>query len=142
MILGLGIDVIEVARVTNALGKYGERIENRVFTPGERSDCSRRVDRDLALAARFAAKEACLKALGTGWAGGVSFRQVEVRRDAAGRPSLRLHGRAAEEARRLGVTEIHVSLSHQPGVAVAVVVLEGKAGDRPEVKTPESRPAR
>jgi holo-[acyl-carrier protein] synthase len=126
MVLGIGVDVIEVARVSRALEKHRERLEDRVFTAEERSDCAGRVDRDLALAARFAAKEACLKALGTGWAGGVSFRQVEVQRDAAGRPSLRLHGRAAETAAELGVTSTHLSLSHQPSVAVAVVVLEGE----------------
>jgi holo-[acyl-carrier protein] synthase len=126
MVLGIGVDVVEVARVSRALERHRERLENRVFTAEERSDCAGRVDRDLALAARFAAKEACLKALGTGWAGGVSFRQVEVRRDSAGRPSLRLHGRAAEKAASLGVTATHLSLSHQPSVAVAVVVLEGE----------------
>lgn len=126
MVLGIGVDVVEVARVSRALEKHGERLENRIFTAEERSACAGRVDRDLALAARFAAKEACLKALGTGWAGGVSFRQVEVQRDAAGRPSLLLHGRAAETAADLGVTATHLSLSHQPSVAVAVVVLEGE----------------
>jgi holo-[acyl-carrier protein] synthase len=125
MVLGIGVDVVEVARVGRALEKYRERLENRVFTAEERSDCAGRVDRVLALAARFAAKEACLKALGTGWAGGVSFRQIEVRREASGRPALRLHGRAAETAAGLGVTATHLSLSHQPNVAVAVVVLEG-----------------
>ena len=126
MVLGIGVDVVEVARLSRALEKHPVRLEERVFTAEERSDCAGRVDRDLALAARFAAKEACLKALGTGWAGGVSFLQVEVQRDAAGRPSLRLHGRAAETAAGLGVTATHLSLSHQPSVAVAVVVLEGE----------------
>ena len=131
MVLGIGVDVIEVARVQNALEKYRERIENRVFTAEERSDCAGRVDRTLALAARFAAKEACLKALGTGWANGLSFRQVEVRRDPSGRPSIRLHGRAADMAAALGVTATYLSLSHQPSVAVAVVVLEGEASGEP-----------
>jgi len=142
MVLGVGVDVMEVARVRRALKRYGERIENCVFTAGELSDCAGRVDRDLALAARFAAKEACLKALGTGWAGGVTFRQVEVHRDSSGKPSLRLHGRAAEEAARLGVTATHLSLSHQPTVAVAVVVLEGEAPSDPELKNPGDRPVR
>jgi len=142
MLLGVGVDVVEVARVSSALKRFGDRIENRVFTAAERSECAGRVDRDLALAARFAAKEACLKALGTGWAGGVTFRQVEVHRNAAGRPSLRLHDRAAEEAARLGVTAIHVSLSHQPSVAVAVVVLEGDSASEPELRNPEDPPTR
>jgi holo-[acyl-carrier protein] synthase len=125
MVLGVGVDVIEVVRMRRALERFGERFEARVFTDGELSACSGRGDRTLALAARFAAKEACLKALGTGWARGLALHQIEVVRDAAGRPSLRLYGRAAEEAASLGVKASHVSLSHQATVAVAVVVLEG-----------------
>jgi holo-[acyl-carrier protein] synthase len=128
MILGIGVDIVEVGRMRRALKRHGQRLEQRVFTPAERSDCAGRADQDLALAARFAAKEACLKALGTGWAEGLSFRQVEVNRGRDGRPTLRLHGAAAALADRRGVTATHVSLSHQPSVAVAVVVLEGGAG--------------
>ncbi len=125
MILGIGLDLLETARMARALAEHGGRFEDRVFTRSELQDCERRVDRAQALAARFAAKEACLKALGTGWAEGLTFRQVEVVRDARGKPSLRLEGAAAERARTLQVKAIHVSLTHQPGAAAAVVVLEG-----------------
>ena len=123
MILGLGIDLIETARLARALART-PGLEARVFTDGESADCAARGDRVQALAARFAAKEACLKALGTGWAAGLGFRQVEVVALAGGRPTLRLHGAAAARAASLGVTRIHVSLTHQPGAAAAVVVLE------------------
>ncbi len=128
MTIGVGIDLVEVARLASALAEHGARFEERVFTRGEIDDCAGRADRILALAARFAAKEACLKALGTGWAHGIGFREVEVVRDAAGRPSLRLHGAAAERARSIGAERFHVSLTHQPTMAAAVVVLEGNEG--------------
>lgn len=124
MILGLGLDLTETDRIARALERHGERFLERVFTEGERRDCAIRPDRVLALAARFAAKEACLKALGTGWAEGLSLRQVEVVRGPGGKPSLRLSGAAAERAAALGVGSLHVSLSHQPGMAAAVVVLD------------------
>src|SRR5262245_18866853 len=125
MIVGLGIDVVEVARLDAALREHGGRLEERVFTAKERETCASRADRSLALAARFAAKEACLKALGTGWAQGVGFRDIEVVREGNGPPALVLSGSAARRAAELGVVRSHVSLTHQPGIAAAVVVLEG-----------------
>jgi holo-[acyl-carrier protein] synthase len=124
VIVGLGIDLIEVARLEDALGRHGDRFVDRVFTGAERAACDHRADRVLALAARFAAKEACLKALGTGWAEGLGFRDVEVVRDGDGPPRIVLHGAAARRAEALGVLRSHVSLTHQPGIAAAVVVLE------------------
>ena len=124
MIRGLGIDLIEIRRLERALAAHGERLERRIFTDRERADCNSRRDRVQALAARFAAKEACLKALGTGWSQGLTFRSVEVVRTESGRPELRLHGAASERARREGITSLSVSLTHRPGVAGAVVVLE------------------
>jgi len=124
VIIGLGIDVLEVARMGEALRRHGEHFESRVFTDSERESCRNRGDRILALAARFAAKEACLKALGTGWAEGVGFRDVEVVRNGNEPPRLILHGGAARIAEARGVTRWHVSLTHQPGIAAAVVVLE------------------
>jgi len=123
--IGVGIDVVAIDRIARALDEHGGRFERRVFTQGEIDDCSGRVDRILALAARFAAKEACLKALGTGWSSGLGFRDVEVERDAAGPPRLRLHGAAAERASEIGATRFHLSLTHEATVAAAVVVLEG-----------------
>jgi holo-[acyl-carrier protein] synthase len=125
MIVGIGIDLVEVERITKALTRHGPRFERRVFTPKELEDCTDRVDRDQALAARFAAKEACLKALRTGWAEGLFFRQVEVTRAANGAPGLRLYEEAAKRAAAMGVRSVHVSLTHQPGIAGAIVLLEG-----------------
>ena len=125
MILGIGFDLLDVSRMARLLGGHGGRFESRVFTGAELSDCEGRVDRAQALAARFAAKEACLKALGTGWSQGLGFQQVEVLRADGGRPVLRLLGSAKARAEALGVTSAHVSLTHQKGMAGAVVVLEG-----------------
>jgi holo-[acyl-carrier protein] synthase len=124
MIVGIGLDVVATARMARSLAEEGEGFAERVFTPGERAACAERADRAQALAARFAAKEACFKALGTGWGDGVSFRQVEVVGLERGRPELRLTGPAAERAQALGVQRAHVTLSHEQDVAAAVVVLE------------------
>ncbi|HXV75195.1 MAG TPA: holo-ACP synthase [Candidatus Polarisedimenticolaceae bacterium] len=124
MIVGLGIDLVEVRRLAAALERHGGRFASRVYTARERADCATRGDRVLALAARFAAKEACLKALGTGWRDGLGFRQIEVTRGPTGAPRVRLTGAAAARAGQLGVDAIHVSLTHQATVAAAVVVLE------------------
>ena len=125
MILGIGLDVVETAKMGQLLAEHDQRFEERVFTPAERRDCGERVDRAEALAARFAAKEACFKALGTGWSQGVSFLQVEVRRPDGGAPTLALSGEAAARAQARGVKHVHVSLSHSAGVAAAAVILEG-----------------
>ncbi len=125
MIVGIGLDVVETAKIAQLLAELDARFEERVFTPAERRDCVERADKAEALAARFAAKEACFKALGTGWSQGVSFLQVEVRRVDGGAPTLELSGEAAARARARGVTHVHVSLSHSAGVAAAAVILEG-----------------
>jgi len=125
MVRGIGIDLLETERLERALSEHGDRFEQRVFTALELEQCRKRKDRTLALAARFAAKEACMKALGTGWAQGIGFRQIEIASADNGRPELRLTGAAAERARELGVTTLHVSLTHQPSSVAAVVVLEG-----------------
>ena len=124
LILGIGLDVVAIERISRSLGEGNGRFEELVFTPAEIAACARRADRERALAARFAAKEACFKALGTGWAGGVSFRQVEVIGAEGERPDLRLSGEAEARARALGVRKAHLSLSHEVDLAAAVVVLE------------------
>ncbi|MGH7532113.1 MAG: holo-ACP synthase [Gemmatimonadales bacterium] len=124
MILGIGIDVVAPERFTGSLGTEPGRGE-RLFTDAELDACRNRVDRAQALGARFAAKEAFLKALGTGWAEGIAFLQVEVVAVEGCRPAVRLAGRAAAQAQALGVQRVHVSLTHDAGVAAAVVVLEG-----------------
>ena len=123
MILGIGIDVVAIERIAKTLADGS--FETRVFTPGERAACRDRADRVQALAARFAAKEACFKALGTGLGQGVAFDRVEVIDVEGGRPDLRLTGSVAERAEALGVRRVHVTLSHELEVAAAVVVLEG-----------------
>ena len=116
--LGAGVDLIEIERVAGVLERHGERFLRRVFTPGEIAYCRGRAPN---LAARFAAKEAVMKSLGTGFRG-VGWRDVEVVRAPSGAPSPRLHGRALRRAERLGVTEIAISLSHSRGFAVAFAV--------------------
>ncbi|MGH7520149.1 MAG: holo-ACP synthase [Gemmatimonadales bacterium] len=126
MIVGIGLDIVETGQLRRLLTEQGDRFEQRVFTANERRTCNSRADREQALAARFAAKEACLKALGTGVDHGLSFLQVEiVEQEGGGGPALHLTGAAAERARERGVRHVHVSLSHQPGMAAAAVVLEG-----------------
>ncbi len=124
-VLGHGIDLTETARIGSMLDEHAERFLERCFTPREVADAGdgpRRVEH---LAARFAAKEAALKALGTGWSRGVGWTDVEVVRTASGRPELRVTGRAAEIAAERGVTRWHVSLTHTKGHAVASVIAEG-----------------
>jgi len=125
VILGIGLDVVATERIARSLADGNGRFAELVFTAAERAVCAPRADRAQALAARFAAKEACFKALGTGWAEGVSFQQIEVVGLEGGRPTLQLTGRAAERARALGVRQVHVTLTHEQHVAAAVVVLEG-----------------
>ena len=124
MIVGLGIDWVEIPRFSEIVARHGARFRWRVFTAAECEDCRGRADEVHSLAARFAAKEAAMKALGTGWSQGVGFRQIEVVRQPGGAPVLRLHDQAAVLAGQLQATRFHVSLTHQPGSAGAVVVLE------------------
>jgi holo-[acyl-carrier protein] synthase len=116
-----GVDLIQVQRIVALLDKYGERFARRVFSDRELSACGQRTDR---LAARFAAKEAVSKALGTG-IGRVGWREIEIVNDAAGRPTLELSGRAAELAAELGLREWSVSLSHTQEQAIAFVIAAG-----------------
>ncbi len=120
MIVGLGLDVVEVARVAQALARHGERFLFRCFLPGE---LARPHDPEH-VAGVFAAKEAAFKALGTGWGQGLGWHDVVVARDAAGKPSLSFRGPAQDVARARGVHQIQVSISHERLFAVAVVILE------------------
>ena len=127
MILGIGVDLVEVARMEKALGR-GERIVQRLFTPGEIEYCRRHKEPARHFAARFAAKESGMKALGTGWSNGVGWKDFEVRLDPRGRPNLLLSGRAAELAMAMGATHTVISLAHDGGFSIAVVAFEGMAG--------------
>jgi holo-[acyl-carrier protein] synthase len=122
-VLGVGIDLAEVARIGRLLERHGERFLERLCRDGE---CDRRrAHLDQHVAGLFAAKEAVLKALGTGWAQGLGFRQVEVVRGDGGAPRVRLHDEAAARAAALGVARIHLSITHERGFAAAVAVLDG-----------------
>ena len=124
-ILGIGVDLVEVPRVQRALARWGERFVARIFTESERLRAGEGPNRVLRLAARFAAKEAVMKALGTGRKG-VSWREIEVTNDPAGRPRVRLWGRAARVARKKRIREVHVSLTHGHEYAAAFAVAEGE----------------
>lgn len=130
MIVGLGMDIVEIDRIEAALERFGERFMRRILTPAERDIL--RGDPVRFLAVRFAAKEAASKALGTGIARGVGFQGLEVLRDALGKPELFLHQGAAERGRALGATRTLVSLTHGRDTAAAVVVLEADVPATPE----------
>ena len=124
MIVGTGIDIAEVPRIAQALARHGDRFLHRVFTDGEIRYCDSKANRIERYAARFAAKEASMKALGTGWNHGVRWRDIEVCRQPGGRPTITFHGKAAEFAARLGAVHIALSLSHTAEQAIAQVILE------------------
>lgn len=126
MILGLGLDLVSLPRMERSLERFGEHLLERVLTPAERALLPAAPGAKAAyVAARFAAKEAAVKALGTGFAQGVGPRDVEVVSLPSGRPELRLHGAAARRAREMGVVSAHLSLTHERDAAAAVAILEG-----------------
>lgn len=125
MIIGTGIDVAEPGRLEAAVKRRGRRFLERVFTPKEIAYCERHRNRWERYAARFAAKEAAFKALGTGWRRGVQWRDVEVTNAPSGRPTLTLSGQAAEVARAAGVRNISLSITHTPQFVLAQVIFEG-----------------
>lgn len=122
---GLGVDLVDVPRVRALLERHGDRFKERTFTTGEIAYCDGCADPAIHYAARFAAKEAAAKALGTGlWAEGVDWKDFEVTRAASGRPGLLLHHAAAAHAAALGVRATHLSLSHTRELAIAQVIFE------------------
>jgi holo-[acyl-carrier protein] synthase len=124
MVLGLGSDLIEIARIEESIARFGGRFLERVFTPAEIAYCREKRQAAESFAARFAAKEAGAKALGTGISQGIAWAEIEVRREATGRPTLHWSGRALDRARALGVRRTMLSLSHGREMALAVVVVE------------------
>lgn len=125
MILSVGADLCEIDRIEGVHARLGERFLDRILTADEKEYCLRKQQPWASVAARFAAKEAVMKCLGTGWTQGVTFRDIEVRRARGGAPGLLLHGRAAEHAAARGIACWHLSLSHSRGTALAMVVAEG-----------------
>jgi len=124
MIVGTGIDIAEVPRIQQAIERYGQRFLERIFTAAEMRYCDSKANRVERYAARFAAKEAAMKALGTGWNHGVRWRDCEVVRAPGGRPTMSFHGKAGEFAARLGVNHAALSISHTAQQAIAQVILE------------------
>jgi holo-[acyl-carrier protein] synthase len=125
MLIGTGVDLIEVERIAHSIERYGERFLRRVYTDHEIAYCRGRRGSAESFAARFAAKEAGAKALGTGISRGVTWNEFQVARNPGGRPVLELRGRAALLAKELGVHAIALSLTHTGSLAMATVVMEG-----------------
>lgn len=124
MIVGTGIDIAEVPRIAESITRFGDRFLRRVFTEGERLYCDSKANRMERYAARFAAKEAAMKALGTGWNFGVRWQDIEVARQPGSRPTIVFHGKAAEFAARLGTRNASLSITHTADQAMAFVILE------------------
>jgi holo-[acyl-carrier protein] synthase len=124
MIVGLGLDIAEIDRIEAAIMRHGASFIERLFTPNEVAYCERYKHKYERYAARFAVKEAAMKALGTGWRHGVRWRDIEVIREPSGKPGLRLEGVAREFADRLGVKHIAVSITHSGNLALAQVIFE------------------
>ncbi|HYR86333.1 MAG TPA: holo-ACP synthase [Terriglobia bacterium] len=124
MITGIGIDVIQNERIRESIDRFGDRFLRRIYTVRETEYCKKCANPAIHYAARFAAKEAAFKALGTGWAAGVKWADVEVERLPSGKPELHLYGEALARATSMGATRFHVSLTHDQLVSCAVVVLE------------------
>jgi holo-[acyl-carrier protein] synthase len=124
VIAGIGIDVAEVDRIREAIERHGHRFTSRIYTAAEIAYVERKANRFERYAARFAAKEAGMKAIGTGWKGGVRWQDFEVSNLPSGRPTLLLHGEAARIASVLGVRNIALSITHTAAQGVAIVILE------------------
>jgi len=124
MIVGTGIDIAEVPRIAESIQRFGDRFLRRVFTESEIQYCESKSNRIERYAARFAAKEAAMKALGTGWSRGVRWRDIEVFRQPGGRPTIKFHGKAADFAALMSTKNVALSLSHTSEQAIAQVILE------------------
>jgi holo-[acyl-carrier protein] synthase len=125
MIVGTGVDLAEVGRIRDAITRYGRRFIERIYTPAEIAYVERKANRFERYAGRFAAKEAGMKAIGTGWRRGVRWQDFEVTNLPSGRPTLKLHGEAARVAEQLGVKLISLSITHTAELGMAHVILEG-----------------
>jgi holo-[acyl-carrier protein] synthase len=124
VIVGIGIDLAEVERIRKAIERYGQRFTGRIYTTAETAYVERKANRYERYAARFAAKEAGMKAIGTGWKRGVRWQDFEVKNLPSGRPTLQFHGVAAQIADSLGVRNVALSLTHTAEQGMAIVILE------------------
>src|SRR6476660_2269013 len=125
MITGIGIDVVQNERIRDSIERFGDRFINRIYTEGEKGYCKNSANPAIHYAARWAAKEAAFKALGTGWAAGEKWKDVEVERLASGKPELHLYGEALTHATSMGANRFFVSLTHDQLISCAVVIFEG-----------------
>ncbi len=128
-VIGIGTDIIECLRIAKMIERHGELFINRVYTAEEIAYCQARKQATQHFAGRWAAKEAVLKTLGTGWRKGISWRDVEVRNDPSGKPSIELHGGARDVSLQLGITEVLCSISHCRSHATAYAMALGGGGD-------------
>ena len=126
MIVGSGIDIAEVERIAQSIARFGRRFTERIFTAEEMRYCESKANKAERYAARFAAKEAGMKALGTGWSRGVRWQDIEVRRLPGGRPTVAFHGKAGEIFTKLGGVRAHLSITHTKETAMAFVILESE----------------
>ncbi len=126
-VIGIGTDIVETSRIAQMIERHGELFLDRVYTPHEVGYCSVRKAATQHYAGRWAAKEAVLKALGTGWARGIRWRDVEVRNEIGGRPLIRLDGGALDASRRLGIDQVLISISHCQAYATAYAIAVGGA---------------
>jgi holo-[acyl-carrier protein] synthase len=124
LIIGLGVDISEVGRIKAAIERHGETFLRRLYTPTEREYCERFKNKYERYAGRFAAKEAAMKALGTGWSHGVRWRDIEVVREPGGKPTLKLEGVAGSIADRLGTKRMVLTITHSGNLAIAQVIFE------------------
>lgn len=124
MIIGTGIDICEISRMEALLSRRGDKTHDRLFTPEEVRYCESKARPAQSFAARFAAKEAVMKMLGTGWSAGVRWRDIEVRRGKGGPPTIQLYGEAALRAERMGIKRVHLSITHSGDLAVVHVIGE------------------
>lgn len=124
MIFGTGVDIVEIARIRKSLENHSPRFEARIFTSGETDYCQNKAEPAIHFAARFAAKEAVMKCLGTGMDQGIAFKDIEVIRETSGKPRIRMHGKGKELSRELGIKAIHISISHDKKYAVAQAIAE------------------
>lgn len=124
MIYGVGIDIVEVAAIDDSIKKYGDKFLNRVFTPKEIQYCREATIPNQRYAGRFAAKEAAMKALSTGWDAGIQPKNFEVVNEQSGQPILIVHGTAEQLLFELGITKKRISLTHVPDYAIAQVIFE------------------
>ena len=124
MIVGIGVDLVHAQRVRELIDRYGDRFLQKIFLPNEIRYCLRGRTNHLSFAAHIAAKEACAKALGTGWRQGVHWKSFEIMHESSGKPTIAMHGRAREIADELGVARVAISLSHDDAYAIAQAVME------------------